>query len=1199
MGTADITRLLNQPTKHLVGARLQQGRVVGDADFNERQTTELHDVRSTLVDLIGPKGTPDSGFRVFDPVTVSMEGQDHLDFEIDVGTMYLGGIRFELDAVEQARWQLDWLQLRPADLPVAPDLVGTQTRTDLIYIEGLEEIVTAREDRELLEQALGGKDTSTRVRKSRRVRALVDVGDVACHDAFGKLSDAIFAECRYRIDPATSAVVPVDGTLRMRVEAIPPELNTSLCPPCEPDPQGPFLGADHRAIRVMVSADNKAFTWGFDNAAPLYRVQVDVGGTVTFVDRPSDPQHYPRAGEVVEILGWSRLLDNGEKVATATGFMTRAATAFDPFTGELVLDEPIPAGALVTSWPGHPNADELPGPEGLTYYLRVWNRGAIGESLPEPLLPIVSGALVPLGSTGIGVRWTGSRGCPGDFWVIAHRPVSPHRVLPWVLFDEPVPAFGPRRHVAPLALVTWRLDGEDLVVDPPHDCRTRFGPLTCSRTCCVLTVGGIGGAAAGNFATLQAAIDALPTSGGCICVLPGEHEGRFAIRDRNDIEIIGCGPASRLVVAQADGNTDPLGFLCNVKNVRIADLAIAPRGVPGIQVRELHVASTADVVLEGLAIQTAAEHTAQASPKPAIELLGGDRVTVRNCRLGMPRGEPSLHPVVFISGREVTFDHNVVECTGGADAGRRAWGGVQLGGDAFGVLVRGNRISGGFGHGVTLGSIAYVVADPEAPAHVVPVGVAAMTFAYGVDPRLSLEVLRPYGTAPGAPQPQEGSCLDRIAVRDNFIEDQGGSGIAVPAFWPLESGAPAVMLGVSNLNIEDNRIERCLNELPVRLSDLGTFVAAGGGICLGDVDGLRVTGNVIRDCAPRRAACGVFAVHASQAVIERNVIEGMGREGGNSVGAKGGIVLFSALSSIRPPEEPPDSTVEELGNEIRTAARIVGNRVQQPSGRALQVAVIGGGLVVTSNYFGSHGDDQPGPSVAPCSLQVQAGRVNNRSGLVVDLFNGGLAYDFVTQLTGEDPVVPEFFDDGRILFTDNQVALSWETRIARGPFLASVLLQSLDEAAVVGNQLVAKLDGAANSTIPAQWPSLTLNPVFAMGNLLLTQLCVVGITVKINENRFTEGVTDALISAVGIGVVPFSVMARLNHSTHCVIAGYVDEDLPADDRVLNHELINPPAPSDPETFTFCDSTRTCITPLEGGAAGTFAFQVELDCADDP
>ena len=1179
MGTVDITRWLDQPEKHEVGARLQRGRVVTDADFNERHRTELSDERATLVDLIGPAGTPDDGFRVFDLQVEEIEGQPRLDFSLGAGAMYMGGVRFELDQIEQARFQGDALQLQPEELLARPILAPGQMRTDLIYLEGVEEIVTAREDRELLETALGGQDTSARVRASARVRVLADVGDVSCEGALEILSDAVFDACRYRIDRTTSELSPVEESLQLMVEEVAVGGVPADCPPCVPDPQGPFLGADHRAIRVMVSADARAFTWGFDNGGPLYRVSIDALGTVTFLDRPLDVAHYPRAGEVVEVLGWARLLSNAEKVATDTGVMTRAETAFDPLTGQMKLEIPVPQSALVTSWTGHPRESSLPGPEGLTYYLRVWSRGPIGSDLPEPLLPIQAGVLVPLGSTGIGVRWTASRGCPGDYWVIAHRPGAEPRTLPWALSEEPVPAFGPSRYVTPLALVTWRREGGE-VIPRARDCRRRFGPLTCPSTCCVLTVGGEGGPGAGSYSTVQAAIDALPSEGGRICVLPGEYVGRFVLRDRTSVEIVGCGVTSRLLASRQGEEREPLGFICDSSRVRIADLMLIPGGIAGIQVNESAPGHTQEISLERLRVQSTRSEAEDASPKAAIEIVGGERVNVRRCQLEMPRGDPSLHPLVLLSGRRVTLSECMVECTGVVPGGRRAWGGVQIGGDAMDVSIERCEIRGGFGHGITLGSIVYETGEPTSERRELPVGCAAMSFDQGIDPRLSLEVIRVFGTGPGSAQPQSGGVLEGVLIRGNLIEDQGGSGVASAAFWPLQLGrAPEVILGVSSLRIEDNRIRRCFMARPLGLPGFTGLVAAGGGICLGDADGVEIRGNVIDRCAEGGTGCGVFAVQASDATIERNLIQDVGTEGATGVGAKGGIVLYAVLPSV------------ERTDSIPQAARIVGNRVLQPAGKALQVTAISGALIVASNHLSSCGDEAPGPSLTATSLQVQAGRVNDRSGLTVDLFNAGLGYDVASLLGVSDP---QLFDDGRILFSHNQVRLTWTNRAARGPFLASVSLQGLDEVAVVGNELSAKLDRPASVGASSPSPAETLGIESGQGDRLLTQLYAVALTLKIDQNRIEEGVADALVSALGIGILPISTMARLNHATHCVVAGSPGVPIADPSRVLNHVVVDPPAPSDP-TRAFCDSGRVCINPLPGADPGRLAFQVELDC----
>ena len=68
MATPDISRFLQQPTKHYVSARHQQGRVLTDADFNEGAYATAEDRRQSLLDLLGSRASPDEGFSLGVPI---------------------------------------------------------------------------------------------------------------------------------------------------------------------------------------------------------------------------------------------------------------------------------------------------------------------------------------------------------------------------------------------------------------------------------------------------------------------------------------------------------------------------------------------------------------------------------------------------------------------------------------------------------------------------------------------------------------------------------------------------------------------------------------------------------------------------------------------------------------------------------------------------------------------------------------------------------------------------------------------------------------------------------------------------------------------------------------------------------------------------------------------------------------------------
>src|SRR5439155_15304209 len=133
------------------------------------------------IDVIGPTGSPDGGFKLSAPTTGGGTG----DFTIGAGTLYLGGLRLEMHQAETYRLQRDWIRRPPATDIALPAL--NTTRYDLAWIEGWQQGVSAVEDGELFEIALSGPDTSARIRTMRRVVVQPNVGNVGCLPAWNTL----------------------------------------------------------------------------------------------------------------------------------------------------------------------------------------------------------------------------------------------------------------------------------------------------------------------------------------------------------------------------------------------------------------------------------------------------------------------------------------------------------------------------------------------------------------------------------------------------------------------------------------------------------------------------------------------------------------------------------------------------------------------------------------------------------------------------------------------------------------------------------------------------------------------------------------------------------------------------------------------------------------------------------------------------
>jgi len=166
--------------------------VLTDDDWNENARMENEIQRETNTEIIGPFGSPDNGFKI---KNLRLDS-GLINFDISAGTIYLGGLRLEMDKLESYRLQKDWLQ-QPALTDGTP-VFNEKERYDLVYLEAWQQAVSAIEDGSLFEVALGGPDTTTRVRNMRRVQIASGIGFSSCAEAWKKLvtdwKDANLAE---------------------------------------------------------------------------------------------------------------------------------------------------------------------------------------------------------------------------------------------------------------------------------------------------------------------------------------------------------------------------------------------------------------------------------------------------------------------------------------------------------------------------------------------------------------------------------------------------------------------------------------------------------------------------------------------------------------------------------------------------------------------------------------------------------------------------------------------------------------------------------------------------------------------------------------------------------------------------------------------------------------------------------------------
>lgn len=1100
MSTIDLSRQVTDPRKHYAGVRMQQGRVLTDDDFNEAAAIDADELRRTRLHAIGVYGTPDAGFLPKDFAVVGGK----LDFALSTGNVYLGGLRLEMSTEERFLLQKDWLNFDPAIDAQAPPPAG-QTRTDMVWLECWQQPVTAIEDSELFEVALGGPDTATRWRTMRRVHVTPGVVATDCGGGWSAVVKASLASLG-----TVNAEMELATTARLTVGFTAPPAVGDLCSPAQP---GGYLGAENQAIRVQM-VDATHYTWGYDNAAPLYRVQLSAKGgqlvKLTLLNVPKDAVHWPLKGQVVELLPWSAALADGERVADTAGLLCKVNVSYNPDDQTLELDTAVPT-TFGTQWKAR--ADKATFFDGSAaeefFYLRVWNRG---DDIASPAaIPI---ATTGLGHTGLSVAFTGGPLRTADHWIIAARPAAPDVVVPWLLgLAGGAPANGIRRYVAPIALIEWSTVGTTTTGVVIHDCRPPFLPLTRIRGCCSVTVGD-GSTSFGLFTSVQAAIDSLPPGGGTVCVLPGRYEEAVRLKGRKNVTLHGCGPRSRIAAPDREGAGSTAVHIERCTDVTLESLALEGGSEAVVLVEDSAVLRIAECLIQ------ARDERAVFSPWPAV-FIEADGVEIED-------------NVVEILPDDLDRVFNKVSAVERAGNALSARGGVQLAGGCEDVRIAGNVIVGGTGNGITLGSI--LVFDEKFPnGHTRP-DIDIDDPCAPCDP---VDHGTPTNGGGGVIRVESAGDLYRIDIDDNVISRQGANGIAVVRFFGLSaSGAGLPLVTVHGLRIVGNTISDCLRRAVAQAPSKTKLLLGYGGISLAFVTELEIDGNVIerngRDW--QTPVCGVFVLVAIGLRIEHNGIRANGPRNDQPVdaaqpGIRAGVHVWLALSLATAQVATNGFTTSKAAFTPRPAGgspqlRVHGNRIEQPLGRAL--FMLGAGpMAVTDNHLLSEGTGAPATDpLATTVLVVNLGISREwTSGLLMALVyllevslltKGGPSAtikNLICNISKNARLMPVYWPrwpTGKLMFNDNQITFSMKDA-PRGLDVASALLLSIDDIAASDNQFEHQ----------------------TQNRFVLADLLAVGTSVRTNDNRLAEVWGRAIRSIMSLALLN---TATGNQSTHCVEA---------------------------------------------------------------
>lgn len=242
----DFSRLTFDPRKHYVGVLHQQGRVWLDSDWNEDIFERLAALQKELCDVVGSSGVPSPGTAF--QVSPSTDPVNPDNFHIAGGRCYVNGIPCQFEADTTYFGQPDLWDPLPVPLPH-----DGSTLTALIYLEVWYRLVTYLEDDSIREVALGGPDTSTRLKTIVQVKvAPLPSGN-----------DAI--DCS-----GSRKFLPVAGNGTLTTLQPTAASSTDLCK--LPDPSS-FTGRKNHLYRIQVhdsgdvSGDNTGFSFTLALAA--------------------------------------------------------------------------------------------------------------------------------------------------------------------------------------------------------------------------------------------------------------------------------------------------------------------------------------------------------------------------------------------------------------------------------------------------------------------------------------------------------------------------------------------------------------------------------------------------------------------------------------------------------------------------------------------------------------------------------------------------------------------------------------------------------------------------------------------------------------------------------------------------------------------------------------------------------------------
>jgi hypothetical protein len=986
----DNSRFTFNPLKDYSGVVMQQGRVQLDADWNEWLAELTRRVQAGTLDILGRAVYPATTPYAFLINVSSPSGKKTLT--IGPGRMYVDGLLAENHGdPAAAQWDPALGEMSNTPQPPPPTETGAIDFTQqpympagttlpagngpfLAYLDVWIRPITYLQDSDLIDKAVG-VDSTGRLQVVWQVR-LKD------------LSNDPGASCNSPIANWPSA--PSAGLLSTGTTPSAPS------GPCCLTSGSAYTGMENQFYRVeihqpgapeasavppTVSPSGATFKWSRDNGSVITGV-TSISNVTNSAGDPASQLTVLSLGRD-QVLGfapgnWIEILDDSVELGQTHGELhqidtidvaAKTLTLQTTLSGFAAGDTDPKVHTRIRRWDQSGKVYEQ---DGITVW---WDIDAQGQAdIPVP--PAGTSLILESGITvSFDVNPAGGSFVTGDFWTFAARTADGS--------VEKLAKAAPRgihHHYARLSIVTFP--------NSATDCRTEWPPSTSGDECgccCTATVGD-GVESVGQYTSINAAIQALPSAGGEVCILPGRYFEDVLIQNRQDVVLRGCGWQTR--IASPSLKPAPIPVIGAALNAAPAPAAAAGTSTfsavitisqsQHVKLLSFAVEAAQDdigILIDGTGLLTAAQPSVAGAPSevfaaatnqrtgvvdvtiedliitastaPAILASSVTLLQIENNRIAM-ENVISRWPAVWANGAEVRILRNWLGIQ--STAVDREWLPVTVSGDLAATTSSGaasTTVKQGI---VPMHPGGIQIAGPSRDVFVleneidgagrngITLGSVSILDGNGkdtgqvtgvtvelpgpCDTHVTLQIPPSKSNQPGARIVAAGN-LSNIQINRNRIRNTGACGIGPVGFFTL-SKLPEV-ISIQNLTIGANSISRSLLREIASL-DEATSSGGYGAICVPDVENLVIRDNAITDFGvqPGDPGCGIFVLHGQMADISRNhVLET--RDWNSVAGGKPSTVAGFRGGIVVLNATPP--TFSNLASVYSTAANLAAESV--------------------------------------------------------------------------------------------------------------------------------------------------------------------------------------------------------------------------------------------------------------------------------